>query len=66
MPYKKWLKGPLSNFSRYAILDPKFLIKFGFERSKLEDLIYKHKIGVEDNGFTLWKILQLALWSRLN
>jgi asparagine synthase (glutamine-hydrolysing) len=66
VPYKKWLKGPLSDFARDAILDEQFLIRFGFERYKLEDLIYKHRIGVEDNGFTLWKILQLALWSGLN
>ncbi|MFZ4801574.1 MAG: asparagine synthase (glutamine-hydrolyzing) [Chlorobium sp.] len=64
VPYQYWLKTSLYDFAREAVLDRRFLSSFGFEKEKLEIALREHKAGIRDRGFTLWKIFQLALWSK--
>ena len=64
VPYQHWLKTSLYEFPRAAVLDPGFLGRFGFDRQKLESAFNEHRRGTRDRGFTLWKVLQLALWSK--
>jgi len=64
VPYEYWLKGALYPFVCDTIFHSGFLDRFGFDRSKIEKAYKEHRQGTRDRGFTLWKIFQLALWSR--
>lgn len=64
VPYQYWLKTSLYDFAREAVLDHQFLSRIGFESEKLELAFRQHRSGARDRGFILWKIFQLALWSR--
>jgi len=64
VPYEYWLRKPLYGFAREAVMRPGFLNRFGFDQGKLEKAFEEHRSGFRDRGFTLWKILQLALWAR--
>jgi asparagine synthase (glutamine-hydrolysing) len=64
VPYEAWLRGPLIEFGRAAILDTKFVDRFDMDRARLETALGEHRSGRRDRGFLLWKLLQLSLWSR--
>ncbi len=64
VPYSAWLRGPLYGFAREAVGDARFAEQFGFDRVMLETTMDEHRSGRRDRGFMLWKLLQLALWSR--
>jgi asparagine synthase (glutamine-hydrolysing) len=64
VPYEEWLRGALHQFARAAILDAAFVERFGLERARLETALAEHRSRRRDRGFLLWKLLQLALWSR--
>lgn len=64
VPYGEWLRGPLYDFSRSAMLDSTFVNRFGMDRDRLESALGEHRSRVRDRGFLLWKLLQLSLWSR--
>jgi asparagine synthase (glutamine-hydrolysing) len=64
VPYEYWVKGPLHQFARAAILDSGFAAQFGFDRTKLERTLNIHRDGVQDRGFLIWKLLQLSLWKK--
>ena len=64
VPYQYWLRGPLHRFARDAMLDKVFVSRFGFESALLESKLEEHRQGTRDWGFTLWKVFQLALWSK--
>jgi asparagine synthase (glutamine-hydrolysing) len=63
VPYQFWLRSKLHDFARAAILEPRFIDRFGFERRKLERILFEHREERRNHGFRLWKVLQLALWS---
>ena len=64
VPYQYWLKNALYDFSRDAVFNNQFLLRFGFDRLKLDKAFVEHREAKRDRGFTLWKILQLALWAK--
>lgn len=64
VPYEEWLRTSLYEFARTAILSSDFIERFGFERSHLETALGEHRERRRERGFLLWKLLQLALWSR--
>jgi asparagine synthase (glutamine-hydrolysing) len=64
VPYEEWLRGALHDFARAAILERAFIERFGFDRTRLETALAEHRARRRDRGFLLWKLLQLALWSR--
>jgi len=64
VPYEEWLRGALHGFARAAILESNFVERFGLERNHLETALAEHRSRRRDRGFLLWKLLQLALWSR--
>jgi len=64
VPYEEWLRGALHGFARAAILERAFIERFGFDRTRLETALAEHRSRRRDRGFLLWKLLQLALWSR--
>jgi len=60
VPYQYWLKTTLYEYTAQRILDNSFLNKFHFNKRMVENLLIDHKNGICDNGFMLWKILQLT------
>ena len=60
VPYEEWLRGALHGFARAAILDPQFVERFGFDRTRLERALGEHRSRRRDRGFLLWKLLQLV------
>jgi asparagine synthase (glutamine-hydrolysing) len=64
VPYARWLRGPLREFARARILDAKFLERHEFDAQRVARAFDEHVSGRRDRGFLVWKLLQLALWSR--
>jgi asparagine synthase (glutamine-hydrolysing) len=64
VPYSNWLRTSLYDFVRDSALEKKFLYRFGFDGRRVEAALDCHHRGKRDYGFSLWKILQLALWAR--
>jgi asparagine synthase (glutamine-hydrolysing) len=64
VPYEEWLRTSLHGFARAAILAEDFIGRFGLDRARLETALAEHRSRRRDRGFLLWKMLQLALWSR--
>jgi asparagine synthase (glutamine-hydrolysing) len=64
VPYEEWLRTSLFEFARAAILAQTFTERFGLDRARLETALGEHRARRRDRGFLLWKLLQLALWSR--
>ena len=64
VPYEEWLRGALHGFACAAILEHSFVERFGFDRSHLQTALTEHRARRRDRGFLLWKLLQLALWSK--
>jgi asparagine synthase (glutamine-hydrolysing) len=66
VPYEEWLRVALHGFARAAILDSRFIERFGLDRTRLDTALCEHRSRRRDRGFLLWKLMQLALWSRQN
>ena len=64
VPYARWLRGPLREFARARILDAKFLERHEFDVQRVARAFDEHASGRRDRGFLVWKLLQLALWTR--
>jgi asparagine synthase (glutamine-hydrolysing) len=64
VPYEEWLRGALHGFARAAILDSTFVERFGLDRTHVATALAEHRSRHRDRGFLLWKLLQLALWSK--
>jgi asparagine synthase (glutamine-hydrolysing) len=64
VPYEEWLRGALHGFARAALLDANFVSRFEMDRGRIDTALQEHRAGRRDRGFLLWKLLQLALWSK--
>ncbi len=64
VPYEYWIKTSLFEFTKERLLDENFLNTYSFDKKKIEKKLYDHKQGNFNNGFTLWKLLQLAIWKK--
>jgi asparagine synthase (glutamine-hydrolysing) len=65
VPYEEWLRGAMHGFASAAILQSSFIERFGLDRTQLRTALGEHRARRRDRGFLLWKLLQLALWSKL-
>jgi asparagine synthase (glutamine-hydrolysing) len=61
-PYGEWLRKGLRVFASDHILNTSFMSRFNLDSSKVEKLIADHNNHISDNGFLIWKILQMAIW----
>ncbi len=66
VPYEEWLRGALYGFASSVILESAFAERFGLDRVQLQNALAEHRARRRDRGFLLWKMLQLALWSKQN
>lgn len=62
VPYEHWLREPLAPFMKSVLLDRKTRNQEVFDETELERAIAEHVSGKRNNGFLLWKALNLALW----
>lgn len=64
-PYGEWLRTSLFQFSRDRLLDSAFIERFQLDRVKIESMLLSHRDGKVNYGFSLWKILQLIIWTQI-
>jgi asparagine synthase (glutamine-hydrolysing) len=64
VPYGFWLRTSLYTFACERLLDSTFLDNFSLDLQTVENAISEHQTGKADNGFMLWKLLQLSLWNK--
>ena len=55
----------LYEFTKERILDSNFTKKFHLNNKLIEKKLIDHKSGSSENGFILWKLLQLAIWMEI-
>jgi asparagine synthase (glutamine-hydrolysing) len=63
VPYEEWLRTSLYPIARDNLLNPGFVDRFNLDARCIEGLLRRHRARVRDHGFTLWKLLQLSVWS---
>jgi asparagine synthase (glutamine-hydrolysing) len=63
VPYQEWLRTSLFEFARGHLLDRSFVSRFGLQEKSLDKMLKVHQQRKVDRGFTLWKLLQLAIWN---
>lgn len=64
VPFKDWLGGSLAEYAKSVLLDAGTASWGLFDRTALERAIQEHLAGTRNNGFLLYKLLNLALWRR--
>jgi asparagine synthase (glutamine-hydrolysing) len=64
VPFKYWLRGPLAEYMKSVLLDPSVRAWGLFDDAALERAIHEHIAGTRNNGFLLYKLMNLALWRR--
>jgi asparagine synthase (glutamine-hydrolysing) len=64
VPFKDWLGGSLADYMKSVLLDPAVRSWGLFDQAVLERTIEEHLAGTRNNGFLLYKLLNLALWRR--
>ena len=62
VPYEHWVRSSLYEFARERILDDSFINGLHFRKDLIEKILIQHKNMKSENGFMIWKLLQLALW----
>jgi asparagine synthase (glutamine-hydrolysing) len=64
VPVDEWMRGPLAPYVRAVLLDRSTADTSLFDQPALERAIDQHVSGRKNNGFLLYKALNLALWSK--
>lgn len=64
VPYSHWVRKPLADYTRSVLFDPQVQSWGVFDRPALEKAMDEHVAGTRNNGFLLWKMLNLAIWYR--
>lgn len=66
VPYEYWVKTSLYQYTKERILDDQFINKFEFKKDLIEKKLFEHHSSKSENGFMIWKLLQLSLWMENN
>ena len=64
VPLDHWFRGPLAEFSREVLLDPRALGREYFRNQAVSSLLEEHQLGRFDHSYRLWALLVLELWQR--
>lgn len=64
VPYGWWLKTSLADYLKSVLFDKQTLDWGIFDRDTMEICINEHIEGKRNNGFLLYKLLQIALWRK--
>lgn len=62
VPYEFWMKTSLYDYSYERLTDDSFINYFDLEKKEIEKSLSLHKNSLKEQGFILWKLLQLSLW----
>ena len=62
IPVGEWLRGPLRDMMRDALLSPAARGRGLFRTRELKRLLREHDTGRNDHGKRLWALLMLELW----
>jgi len=62
VPFAYWLRTSLADYMRSVLLDNSIINSQLFDNSILVNKIDNHILGKENNGFILWKALNLSIW----
>ena len=62
VPFENWLKGPLKELMKDSLFSSKIKDLGVFNENVLESLIKDHESGKANNGFILWKMMNLSIW----
>jgi asparagine synthase (glutamine-hydrolysing) len=66
IPLAAWLRGPLAESMRRAVLNPALLDTGIFNPAFLKQMVDEHQSGAKDHGMTLWSILMFDAFLRAN
>lgn len=62
VPYSRWLRNELADYAREVLLDERVLGSGLLDASAVEAALDAHVRGERDEGFLLYKLMNLALW----
>ncbi|MFL6675155.1 MAG: XrtA/PEP-CTERM system amidotransferase [Massilia sp.] len=66
IPLAQWLRGPLREQVRAAVLNPALLDTGIFNREFLHQMVEQHQSGVYDHALPLWSVLMFDAFLRKN
>jgi asparagine synthase (glutamine-hydrolysing) len=64
VPLAQWFRGPLGDFARQMLLEPRAAARGYFRRQAVETLLDEHRSTRFDHSYRLWSLLVLELWHR--
>ncbi len=64
VPIDAWFRGPLAEYARGILLEPRAVDRGLFRREAVSRLLDEHLAGVFDHAYRLWALLVLELWQR--
>ncbi len=62
VPMSEWLRGPLRPLLEDMVLSRRDLMGLSLNQAELGRVFRRHRLGVEDSPWLLWRLLSLALW----
>ena len=66
IPLAAWLRGPLREAMRRAVLNPALLDTGIFNPAYLKQIVDEHQAGTKDHAVTLWSVLMFDAFLRKN
>ena len=66
IPLAAWLRGPLREAMRRAVLNPALLDTGIFNANYLKQIVDEHQAGTKDHAVTLWSVLMFDAFLRKN
>lgn len=66
IPLAAWLRGPLRQAARDAVLGPRLLDTGMFDRAHLQQLVSEHESGLADHSTALWSLLMFDAFLRVS
>jgi asparagine synthase (glutamine-hydrolysing) len=66
IPLAAWLRGPLRQATRDAVLGPRLLDTGIFDRRYLDQLVTQHESGKADHSVALWSLMTFEAFLRVS
>jgi asparagine synthase (glutamine-hydrolysing) len=66
IPLAAWLRGPLADSMKRAVLNPALLDTGIFNANFLKQMVDEHQSSVKDHSTTLWSVLMFDAFLRKN
>ena len=66
IPLAEWLRGPLKERMRAAVLNPALLDTGIFNKEYLQQMVDQHQSGIKDHSVPLWSVLMFEAFLRVN